>query len=231
MSVNLHRPVGMIALALSLVLIAACGSDADSTEVTSSANSDGDDADTAVYELPSGNLEAFDFSRQSVNEHAAGIFVGTVEGETEHTAPTTTFPDDRVALSLRDITVKVERVVAGTLNEGDLITLRGLSGWAYPPEGERKEIVDEGGTRLRPGDRAVFAVIRGSVDAEDSEAGYHLLASYSYILIENGETVRTARDHPFVRELEAMTPDEIVATLRDACTPSGCDRDSFPKLD
>jgi hypothetical protein len=128
-----------------------------------------------------------------------------------------------------------DTVVAGDVKPGDTVVIADLYGWHYTASGERLEIV-EGGQRLRPGDRALVVLVpeppnavQGAVPESAGER-YRLLTQYAYVQVEDRRTVETRRDmNPYLRQLEGITANQLVAELRDICS-TGCNRRTYPVL-
>lgn len=222
---------------LGIVVLVSAGGDVavrtapDDATLTAAATTE----QTIEYGL--GGLETFGFAPELLPDLVGLVGIGTVKQEFERGDG----PDENVGPgepydSLRDATLELDTVVAGNDELGETVVLADLYGWQYTASGERLEIV-EGGVRLRPGDRVLVVLVPEPPNAgpgsapESAGARYRLLTQYAYVFLEDGRTVDTNRDeNEYLRQLESMTEDQLVAELRDACS-TGCDRQTYPVLD
>jgi hypothetical protein len=105
----------------------------------------------------------------------------------------------------RNLDLRVERVVAGRKPSASSFAMRDF-GWVFTETGERRPLVHEQ-TRLEVGDRALVALSGAGQFAEQSG----LFTADSVLFLEGGEVSDTTRDKPIIRELEALSEQELIA--------------------
>ena len=173
--------------------------------------------------------------REAVADLAGLVAIGTVTAEVEKSDGSEANSGEGEAhTSLRDLSLKIERVVGGHGSPGDTVVIVDQIGWSYHADGARRELT-ESGVRMRVGERLLVVLTpapEGALGRDDPVAAqqdhYFLVSQAGYfVLSDDGEVVDSDRPNAYVRYLEGLTQEQLVDEFATVCE-SGCDRTTHP---
>jgi hypothetical protein len=193
------RLLGLGALGLLAVVLAACG-------------------------VPSGEMELdYGVHHDNVGELVASADA-VVVGRVATTSRGRTIDEVDVVYTMMDVTLAVEQRWAGRMPTAtftieqwgwEQVARRpGWRGW-FDDAGERESRV-RGELRLEQGDRGVLFLAR-----EPGRPGWSVLGPEGLYLVDGTELADTGRADPTVRTVEAMTVSELQAAVAEAAAAVG----------
>lgn len=199
-------------LAISVLLLGGCAAEEtrpsqDAGQAPAapleSAASKGSSLPTESQEAVSGSsryVTGFDTIPQMI-QRSGEVFIGEVVAEDR--GPISKV--EEATYQTRILSVRVERAFKGSPPNPVVIE---TMGYILVDGQKERQLADVEGVHLAVGDRAVFAVLNTDDDPDRGIAG-----EAGVFLLDNGQVVDTPRDKLFVRTVEALSEQELIAQL------------------